>query len=735
VVIKEKTQLWQAANFIADNQRLSFDIETTGLNPRKDAIIGFSIGNATDAVYIAHLAWDGEKLVELVPKSDCVLLLRSLLGRRLITWNGSFDFRFIYHYFGIELWHAMETDAMLAKHTVQEEGPFDLKGSAASLLGTSARQEQVELTMSLKAAGAGPKEFYKADLSVLAKYGKQDAILTYKLADHFLAQIKAEGLEKFFFEDEVMPLYREVTIPMELRGIPVNVEAMQAAHAEISIELAKRETQVLESMKPHLGAFMRRFLNSQYPPSPRGKFAQELAKILEVKLPLTSSGKLSLSKAGLEQLPYNDLFRAFIEGRGELPDSLVLRVQKALHGEEPRLNLYSKDQLRYVFFTIFREQPTSFTDKGVPKVDENFLESIKSKYEFVPQLLAFNKLSKIKSTYIERFLEAQEDGIFYPSFQQHRTTSGRYGGDLQQLPKILGPEDEPDETVRYFNNMVRGFFIAGPGQKLIDADYSSLEVVVFADDAGDESLLNMIKQDLDFYSVVAIEVHGLQDQFSADKKASNFLKKHAPHLRQAAKVFGLGIRYGMGDWKLSKTLNIEQDEAKQIIERYFAAYPKLREKMEFYATQAKTLGYVESKAGRRRHLPEAKSIYEQYGDEILDSLVLWKKYHHSKGLYESMKRIRRKFNNILNNALNFPIQSLAASIVSQSSIALARAMRARGLKAYICMNVHDEICIRAPESEVEVIKPLMKQIMENTIKLNAPLTADPQVGDNYGEVK
>jgi DNA polymerase I-like protein with 3'-5' exonuclease and polymerase domains len=735
MVIKRAEDLVYLEEFIKTQPLLSFDTETSGLNPRKDVVIGFSMSNQSTSFYVVHLAWDGEQLVEIVPKAACASILRSLLNTKIVTWNASFDVRFVHSYFNIDLLPCLHSDAMLALHTLNEEGPFDLKGNAALEFGSDSKLEQTELKESLQSAGAGAKEFYKADVNVLAKYARQDAILTFKLNQLYAERLEAQGLTKFFLEEEVMPLYREVTIPMERNGVPVNVPLLKEAHKEISDELLTRERSILEQMRPYLRDFETRFLNKEYPVSYTGNFAKTAARLTGAKLPLTASGQPSLAKKAIESLPNWHIFKQFMEGRINLPPDLIRKVQESLHGGPPNFNLHSKDQLRYLFFSILKETPTSFTDKGVPQVNEEFLERLRTKYNFVDELIVFNKLSKIRATYIERFLDAQEDGIFYPSFQQHRTTSGRFGGDLQQLPKFLTEEDESSEVVRKYTNLVRNFFIAGPGHKFVDADYSSLEVVVFADDAGDQALLDTINKNLDFYSVVAIGVHNLQDQYSADKKSENFLKKHKPHLRQSAKVYGLGIRYGMGDWKLSKTLNIPIEEAAQIIERYFAAYPGLKSKMDQYTEQALSLGYVQSKAGRVRHLPGAVQIVNDWGRDILDMRTLYKKYGNYKGLLEDAKRARRKLNNIINNALNFPIQSLAASIVNRASIALARAMKEKNLQSYICMNVHDELCVRCPESEVETVCSLMKPIMENTTKLSAPLTADPQVGYTYGEVK
>lgn len=734
MIISRDEDVYLLAPLLDDSSSLSYDIETTGLNPRKDKIIGFGISNQATAFYVIHLAWDGEKLVEMVSKKACVEILRRLVSKKLITWNGSFDMRFTYHYFGVDLIPNIYSDGMLAKHTTDENGTFGLKDNAVKEFGEDATNAKDEMLESIKANGGNNKEFYKADPWVLGKYCMQDCILTYKLNNIYLERMAKEQLLDFFLNEEVMPLYREVTIPMELKGIPIDLDLMKSTQVEINEKINILEKEILEQITPLLGSFEKKYLDSQYPEARSGKFAQTLAAYLKEPLPLTATGNVSLAKKAIEGLKPWSMFRAWMEERQELSPQLKVTIQKIMHGSELLFNLKSKDQLRYLFFSILKETPTSFTDKGVPQVDERFLEGILTKYDFVPKLLEFNKLCKLESTYMQRFLEAQEDGIFYPSFNQHRTTSGRFGGDLQQLPRVREEDEETSDLVRYFNNKVRNFFIAGKEHKLVDADYNSLEVVVFADDAGDEVLLNMIKNDEDFYSTVAIEVHELGSKYSPNKKAENFLKKHQPTLRQDAKVYGLGIRYGMKDFKLSKTLNIDIEDAALIIDKYFVNFPKLKAKMEYYLDMAKTKGYVVSKVGRRRHIPRAKQIFEQHGDDILDMRNLYAKYKDKTVLAE-MKKIRKQYNNILNNALNFPIQSLAASIVNQSSIKLARAIKEQNIDGYICMNVHDEICVRVKEYDAERLVPVMKHIMENTIKLDAPLTANPVIGNTYGEVK
>lgn len=258
--------------------------------------------------------------------------------------------------------------------------------------------------------------------------------------------------------------------------------------------------------------------------------------------------------------------------------------------------------------------------------------------------------------------------------------------------------------------------------------------MVFADDAGDEPLLNIIRNNEDFYSRIAIEVYGLHE-YSSDKKASNFLKKHKPEMRQVAKSFSLGIRYGMSGYKLAKDLKITQQEADNIVKSYFRQFPGLKRRMEELQNSAIKNGYVRSKAGRLRRLPEIPQLINKWGHCISNSLELWKEYHDDGQQYAMAKQDARIYNNLSNNALNFPIQSFAASIVSRASIAISKKFRELNLSAYICLSIHDELCIRCLDKDVDIVCKIMQDCMENTTKLSVPLVAEPNVGTKYGEIK
>lgn len=759
-IIESNTEAMALLSKIKPGSIIAVDLETNSLNVRSGLITDIALYDGKTAYNIVHRKWNGTELEEVVSKQVCALILNKLKKCKLRTWNGSFDTRFVYHYFGINLIESIWEDGMLKAHLAEENRfSYGLKEIAADVYGENATAEKTDMLQSIKANGGTAKQYFMADSNIRAKYAMQDVKLTYSLCEHFQEQLAADGLEEFY-QLETMELYRHVTIYAELYGIPVDVPFMQTTQAELSGLLIELEEQIQAEIAPLLNSFNSWYMNKNYPFELNARFKQKLGEFIAPELwPRLESGKLSFNATDLKRakeltkteikkgvsrpLLQESDFENYISGKIRMPSELVYKVQRALmeeDGVKHIFNLSSKDHLKRLFFgtstveSVLKEIPISTTDKGSPQVDDEFLSAMALKYDWVKKLQRLNSLNKIKSTYVDRFLEEQENGVFYPSFYQHRTTSGRYSGDFQQLPRIKNEEEEPDEVVREFTSRIRNFFIAGVGKKFVDADYSSLEVVVFADDAEDESLLNIIKNKEDFYSRLAILVYDLPE-YSADKSSPSFLKKHRPELRQAAKAFALGIRYGLGEYKLHKDLNITQQEAKRIVDSYFSSFPKLKSRMDDLQDSARRLGYVKSKAGRIRHLPEIPKIIDKWGECILNGLDLWKEWNEYPEQYEAAKRDARVLNNLLNNALNFPIQSFAASIVNRASIRLSKQFRKDGINAYIAANVHDEILVRCDENCVDIVKQYMREYMENTTTLLVPLEAEPIVGDRYGEVK
>jgi DNA polymerase-1 len=523
---------------------------------------------------------------------------------------------------------------------------------------------------------------------------------------------------------------------MEKNGVPVDVNMMQEAQINITNDIATLEDNIQNIIQPNLGIFTKWFLDKEFPVKNSGEFAQKVALIGALDLPKTETGRFSFASKNIEALP-DSQFKSFLLGTGNLDENVITEAQRLCWKDmnlKHMFNLSSKHHLKILFFETLMEKPINKTDLGNPQVDDLFLSVVAKKYEWVALLQQFNRLNKLKGTYIDRLLTEQKNGIFYPRWFMHGTTSGRLSGDLMQLPRKMEEGEDSELVVRY-NNMMREFIISGTNRKLVGADYASLEVVVFADDAGDEPLLNMIRNDEDFYSKTAIDIHNLRDKYSANKKADNFLKKHQPTLRQEAKIYSLGIRYNMQSFKLSKELNISQKAAEKIINSYFESYPKLKTRMDELINQALTKGYVKSKGGRVRHLALLPKLHYSHGEILSDSLALWKKYHEIPKKYEQIKYLAKQYNNLKNNALNFPIQSMAATITNKASIAMTKEFKRQNLDASICRIQHDEVVLSCSKKRADRVAKIMKYTMENTTKLSVPLNADPEVGERYGEIK
>lgn len=665
---------------------IALDIETDGLNPRKNKVIGFSYSDGKKSRYICHLKWENSTLVEVYSKRRCIAILNWMSKQRLVMHNAAFDVQFIKNYFGVDLLPALHCDTMLLAHFNDENKmSYGLKELGAELLGADAKEEQTILKEHLKSKGAGPKEFYKADLDIIAKYARKDVDLTMRLYNILTPELKNPEL----FYGEIMEVYKEVVIPMQARGVQFDVSKAFDYLIAISSDIQQIKSDILREIAPHLDKFYAIYYDHNYPLKSRGLVADKM------KLGMT-----------------------------------LLEAQKAVakdKGDEG-FNIQSKHHLSQLFFDIMQLTPLSYTDKKAPQVDEDFLESIKGEYNFAANLILYNKLNKIKSTYYERFLDEHEDGIFYPQYYLHRTVSGRLSSDFQQLPR---PLESGHPLLMKYNNIIRELFIARPGHIIIGCDWSQLEPRCFASESGDQALIDIFKNDLDFYSVIGINV--LKIDASAKKSDDNFLGKINKTARQQSKAFSLGLAYGMDDYKLHKDLGISQNEAKIIVNNYMRAFPSLAEKMRRNKEKMLKEGIAETRFGRIRRQPNIPYLYKKHGDAILNALDLWKKYNESPAIYAQAKNDYKVVRHALNNCLNFPIQGLAAHLCNRACINIAR--RIKDIDAHIIAQIHDEIIVECLDIDKQKIADIIKEEMELGTKIEVPLEAEPAFGNNLLEAK
>ena len=748
---------------IQESDVIAVDTETSGLNPRKNKIVGWSLsGDEGIGFYIPTLVWNFEKgelelqtidgtSTETISKN----LLKALKGKKLVFHNASFDVQFIKNYFGIDLLPDVWVDTGLLVHTVYEEGafgygnPFGLKSIAImnqEALGLNveeaANQEQIELKESIKKNGGSVTkesfEIYKADLDILSKYASADTDLTLRICNLYLDKLRDEGLEKFFFEDEVMPIYREVTVPMESYGVELDTELIEKIHDEIVEDQKKNKEIVMKSLLaiPEVKEWVVATSMENYPVSHKGNWAQRLVERYSLPLPKSEkTGKYSLTAKYINELEDSNVKQFLLTGDDTLLDDVEkARISMSLWKESndgDYINIQSKKHLGEIVFGYMGIQPKvsgANTKSGRDKFDMDMVKDLAKEYPWAENLRVYNKLLKIKSTYVDRFRDRQEDGRYYFYFKQNGTVSGRYGSDAQQLPKPLEPGEDAPVIMKYVN-IVRAFLVAGKGRKVIDADYESLEPHCFASVTGDKKLQEIFNNGWDFYSTVAIQTEKLEG-VSADKKADNYLKKLDPVKRNKAKAYSLGIAYGMEAYALKMTLDVDQKTAEGLIKGYLDGFPQLAEWRERSREQVKAYGYIKNYVGRVRHLPKVQKTYAKFGDRMMD----WRFRKELEPQFGKDQVIKayRDYRNGLNNCLNFQLQSLAAAVVNRAALQINRKAKELGIDAICQAQVHDQLIINCDEKDVEMFAPYVQEIMENTTKLpGVTLKAPPEISNNW----
>ena len=776
--VQDKETLELLHQHIIDSDVIAVDTETTGLNPRKNKIIGWSVsGDEGVGFYLPTLVFDYEKdelVLQEIDGTSTELLSRNLLkllkGKKLVFHNASFDVQFIKNYFGVDLIEDIYVDTGLLVHTVYEEGafgfgnPFGLKSIAImnqKELGLdvqeAANQEQIELKESIKKNGGSTTkllyEIFKADLDILSKYASADTDLTLRICNLYLKKLKEEGLEKFFFEDEVMPIYREVTVPMEIQGVDLDMELIESTHKEIAADLISNKEIVMKSLLAldETKNWIVATALDQYPVSHKGNWAQNLVTRYSIPLPKSEkTGKYSLTQKNIETYePSNEkeekIKEFLMTGNVELIEEVEqARISMAMWKEAndgDYLNIQSKKHLGEIVFGYMGIKPikaASQTKSGRAQFDMDMIEDLAKTYSWAENLRVYNKLLKIKSTYVDRFRDRQEDGRYYFYYKQNGTVSGRYGSDAQQLPKPKEEGEDAPIIVKY-TNIVREFMIAGKDRKVIDADYESLEPHCFASVTGDTALQEIFNKGWDFYSTVAIKTEKLDDQksrfpngVSADKKADNYLKKLDGPARNKAKAYSLGIAYGMEAYALKMTLGIDQKSAEGLVKGYLDGFPQLKQWRLDSRTQVKDHGYIKNYVGRVRHLPKVKKIFAKYGDQMMD----WRFRQSITPQYgkEAVMQAYRDYRNGLNNCLNFQLQSLAAAVVNRAAVVINRKAKELGIDAIVQAQVHDQLIINVAEKDAEMFAPYVQQIMEDTTVLpGVTLKAPPEIANNWAE--
>ena len=355
-----------------------------------------------------------------------------------------------------------------------------------------------------------------------------------------------------------------------------------------------------------------------------------------------------------------------------------------ISGEE--FNINSPKQLGVILFEKLGLPVIKKTKTGY-STNAEVLDKLKDQSPIIDKIIEYRQIVKLNSTYVEGLLSIINpiDGRIHSSFNQTITTTGRISStepNLQNIPVKLE-----------MGRNIRKVFISDKGCKLVDADYSQVELRVLAHMSQDETMIDAFKHNEDIHTKTASQVFNVSMDEVTSKQRSD------------AKAVNFGIVYGKSDFGLSEDLNIPVKQAKEYIENYFNKYNKIKEFMDNIIEDASSNGYVTTILNRRRYIPEIKSSNFM--------------------LRNAGKRA----------AMNAPIQGSAADIIKIAMINVYKKLEENNLKSKLILQVHDELIVEAVDSEIDIVKKIVKDEMENAVCLDVNLDVDLNIGDSWYDTK
>ena len=415
-----------------------------------------------------------------------------------------------------------------------------------------------------------------------------------------------------------------------------------------------------------------------------GPLAQELEKegarkvYDDIDLPLV--GVLACMERTGAALDVDHL-KALNESTGAEVDRLRAAIY-ASAGHE--FNVDSPKQLSEVLFDELGLTPKKKTRSGY-STNASVLKELTEEHELPGLMLEYREYAKIKSTYIDALPRMRaEDGRVHTSFNEMVTTTGRLSSSDPNLQNIPVRTD--------FGRQIRTCFVPlGEGEVFVSADYSQIELRLLAHLSGDEHLIASFNSGEDFHASTASRVFGVP------------MDDVTPQMRSRAKAVNFGIVYGQQAYGLSQSLHIPFYEAKEMIDRYFEVHPGVRTYLDDVVVQAHKDGYAVTLFGRRRYIPELKA-----------------KNAAQRGFGER-------------TAMNHPMQGTAADIIKLAMRQVQDELVARDLGTRLMLQVHDELDLSVPESEVEEVSDLLTSVMESVVELSVPLLVDVSAGANWAE--
>lgn len=365
----------------------------------------------------------------------------------------------------------------------------------------------------------------------------------------------------------------------------------------------------------------------------------------------------------------------------------VERSIRDLAGDET-FNIGSPMQLSHVLFDVMGLPTKGLkkTKRGYYSTNAKVLSDLALDHEIVRLILDWREKSKIKSTYLDTLGPLRRgDGRVHTTYNQTITATGRLSSsdpNLQNIP-----------TRSELGRTVKTAFSAGEGSVFLAVDYSQIELRLLAHLSGDEHLVRAFNEGEDFHAETAARVFGVP------------VSEVTPDLRSRAKAVNFGIVYGQQAYGLSQSLHISMAEARDMIDRYYEAYPGVRTFLDNVVARAKQTGYAETMYGRRRHIPELKAKNPQL-----------------RGFGER-------------TAMNHPMQGTAADIIKIAMARVSRRLEEEGFAAHMILQVHDELDFECPVDEVERLTAMVRDVMEHVVDLRVPLIAEASTGITWADAK
>ena len=365
----------------------------------------------------------------------------------------------------------------------------------------------------------------------------------------------------------------------------------------------------------------------------------------------------------------------------------VERSIRDLAGDET-FNIGSPMQLSHLLFDVMGLPTKGLkkTKRGYYSTNAKVLSDLARDHEIVRLILDWREKSKIKSTYLDTLGPLRRgDGRVHTTYNQTITATGRLSSsdpNLQNIP-----------TRSELGRTVKTAFSAGEGSVFLAVDYSQIELRLLAHLSGDEHLVRAFNEGEDFHAETAARVFGVP------------VSEVTPDLRSRAKAVNFGIVYGQQAYGLSQSLHISMAEARDMIDRYYEAYPGVRTFLDNVVARAKQTGYAETMYGRRRHIPELKAKNPQL-----------------RGFGER-------------TAMNHPMQGTAADIIKIAMARVSRRLEEEGFAAHMILQVHDELDFECPVDEVKRLTAMVQDVMEHVVDLRVPLIAEASTGVTWADAK